>query len=259
MPSGVTVVSVRKGLRVEVPDGNTRLVAGDVLTVFARAGGYEQLVLRLNAGNTEELAAISGDDARFFDLEIPLGSVADGRLIREIADPGRLHDRVGPARAGGDRARWQHPAGLRRRGDGVCPPGVPPAARRAPQTASAGRQRPLSHRPGLVSSPVRDRSIVRQWSRDRTGRWIGPASSGDPRPPLGSSLRQRRDSLEEDTTRSADPPTARRLRRHPPHRDAGRGHGFRHRLQLGSLLSPVSATATSSTSSAGRCSLRLPK
>jgi len=88
MPSEVTVVSVRKGLQVEVPDGNTRLLAGDVLTVFARTGGYDQLMQRLNAGNTEELTAISGDDARFFDLEIPLGSVAEGRVIKEIAIPG---------------------------------------------------------------------------------------------------------------------------------------------------------------------------
>jgi CIC family chloride channel protein len=88
MPGGVTVVSVRKGLQVEVPDGNTRLQAGDILTVFARAGGFDQLLQRFNAGDTEELTAISGDDARFYDLEIPLGSVADGRLIKEVAIPG---------------------------------------------------------------------------------------------------------------------------------------------------------------------------
>jgi len=88
IPSGVTVVSVRKGLHVEVPDGNTGLTAGDVLTVFARDGGYDQLLQRLNAGDTAELTAISGDPARFFDLEIPLGSVGDGRLIKEIAIPG---------------------------------------------------------------------------------------------------------------------------------------------------------------------------
>ncbi len=88
VPAGVTVVSVRKGMRVEVPDGNTSLSAGDVLTVFAREGSYDQLIQRLNAGDTEELTAITGDDARFFDLEIPLGSVADGRLIKEIAIPG---------------------------------------------------------------------------------------------------------------------------------------------------------------------------
>jgi CIC family chloride channel protein len=88
IPSGVTVVSVRRGLAVEVPDGNTPLAAGDVITVFARTGGYDQLTQRLDAGNTEELSAISGDQARFYDLEIPLGSVADGRLIKEVAIPG---------------------------------------------------------------------------------------------------------------------------------------------------------------------------
>jgi CIC family chloride channel protein len=88
IPSGVTVVSVRRGLTVLVPDGNTRLAAGDVLTVFSRKEPFEQLGQRLSAGDTEELAALVGDAARFFDLEIPLGSLADGRLIREIAVPG---------------------------------------------------------------------------------------------------------------------------------------------------------------------------
>lgn len=88
IPSGVTLVSVRRGTTVLVPDGNTRLQAGDIVTVFARAGLYEQFLERLYAGDTEELAAITGEEARFFDLEIPLGSVADGRQIKEIAIPG---------------------------------------------------------------------------------------------------------------------------------------------------------------------------
>ena len=53
IPSGVTVVSVRKGMSVEVPDGNTALAAGDIVTVFARRGGYDQLIQRLDAGDTE--------------------------------------------------------------------------------------------------------------------------------------------------------------------------------------------------------------
>lgn len=89
LPSGVTVVSVRRGAQVLIPDGNTRLTAGDVLTIFARHGLHGQLLERLNADDTAELEAVIGDDqARFFDLELPVGSVADGRPIREVAIPG---------------------------------------------------------------------------------------------------------------------------------------------------------------------------
>ena len=89
MPTGVTVVSVRRGTEVLVPDGNTRLGAGDVLTVFARHGLHEQLLDRFRADDTAELDLVVGDDrARFFDLEVPIGSAADGRSIREFAIPG---------------------------------------------------------------------------------------------------------------------------------------------------------------------------
>jgi len=88
LPSGVTVVSVRRGTQVLVPDGNTRLTAGDVLTVFARHGLHDQLLARMHADDTAELEMVVGDDqARFFDLEIPSESVADGRPIREVAIP----------------------------------------------------------------------------------------------------------------------------------------------------------------------------
>jgi CIC family chloride channel protein len=87
IPSGVTVVSIRRGLQVMVPEGNTRLRSGDRLTVFARPGGNLQLLERLHAGDTGELDVIE-DGARFHDLEVPAGSIADGRLIREIAIPG---------------------------------------------------------------------------------------------------------------------------------------------------------------------------
>jgi len=89
LPGGVTVVSVLRGTQVVVPDGNTRLTAGDVLTVFARQGLQDQLLERMHADDTAELEAVIGDDqARFFELEVPVASVADGRPIREVAIPG---------------------------------------------------------------------------------------------------------------------------------------------------------------------------
>jgi CIC family chloride channel protein len=87
-PAGVTVVSIRRGLQVMVPDGNTRLGAGDRLTVFARPGAKVQLFERLNAGDTAELDLLVEDGARFADLEVPAGSVADGKPIKEVAVPG---------------------------------------------------------------------------------------------------------------------------------------------------------------------------
>ena len=87
MPGGTTVVSVRRGHEVVVPDGDTGLLAGDVLTVFARGGLLDQLVQRLEVDDTQELEAVLDDGARFFELEILHGSVADGRVIKEVAIP----------------------------------------------------------------------------------------------------------------------------------------------------------------------------
>jgi Trk K+ transport system NAD-binding subunit len=88
VPGGATIVSIRRGLEVLVPDGNTRLRHGDILTVFGRAGVSAQLDERLHAGDTAELDIVVPDDeARFFDLEVPRGSVAGGRPIREVAVP----------------------------------------------------------------------------------------------------------------------------------------------------------------------------
>jgi len=88
IPGGVTIVSIRRGLQVIVPDGNTRLLGGDLITVFSRPGVSAQLHERLYAGDTAELEVVVPDDeARFFDLEIPLDSVADGRSIMEVAVP----------------------------------------------------------------------------------------------------------------------------------------------------------------------------
>jgi Trk K+ transport system NAD-binding subunit/CBS domain-containing protein len=88
VPGGATVVSIRRGLQVLVPDGNTRLLHDDVLTVFARPGVGAQLDERLHAGDTAELdIVVTDDEARFFDLEIPPGSTSSGRPIREVAVP----------------------------------------------------------------------------------------------------------------------------------------------------------------------------
>jgi CIC family chloride channel protein len=89
LPVGTTVVSVRRGLEVLVPDGSTRLRAGDILTMFSQTGVDVETLERFEAGDTSELEALSGGDdrARFFDIEIPQASVADGRPIREVAVP----------------------------------------------------------------------------------------------------------------------------------------------------------------------------
>jgi Trk K+ transport system NAD-binding subunit len=101
IPGGCTIVSVRRGMVVIVPDGNTRLAPGDVLTVFAREGTKEQFEERLSLGDTGEIAAVFREDpARFFDLEVPSGSVADGRLIKEVPIPGGCT--IVSVRRGGD-------------------------------------------------------------------------------------------------------------------------------------------------------------
>jgi len=89
IPGGATVVSIRRGLDVLVPNGSVRLQRGDVLTFFAEPGVGDQLRERLHAGDTAELdAVVPEDDARFFDLAVPEGSVAAGRPLREVAVPG---------------------------------------------------------------------------------------------------------------------------------------------------------------------------
>lgn len=87
IPGGVTVVSIRRGLQVLVPDGNTRLRAADRLTVFARPGANLQLFERLHADDTGELDLLDDNAARFHDIEVPVDSIADGKEIREIAVP----------------------------------------------------------------------------------------------------------------------------------------------------------------------------
>lgn len=50
IPDGCTVVSIRRGHDVIIPRGNTELLAGDVLTVFAQPDARGQLVERLRTG-----------------------------------------------------------------------------------------------------------------------------------------------------------------------------------------------------------------
>ena len=55
-PDGSTLVSVRRGRRVLVPGGDTRLEAGDVVTAFGTPAAHERLELRLSrpAGPTDD-------------------------------------------------------------------------------------------------------------------------------------------------------------------------------------------------------------
>ncbi|NQV07852.1 chloride channel protein [bacterium] len=90
IPGGVTIVSVRRGLRVTVPDGNTVLRSGDVLTVFSSKAASDRLMERLRGSEetTAEHRVLGADStARFFDLEVPSGSVADQREIKALAVP----------------------------------------------------------------------------------------------------------------------------------------------------------------------------
>ena len=62
-PAGLTVVSVRRGTSVTVPNGNTVLNSGDVLTGFGPPGGRERLAERLSASAdpAPEVDAEGGD------------------------------------------------------------------------------------------------------------------------------------------------------------------------------------------------------
>ncbi|MDH3606826.1 MAG: chloride channel protein [Acidimicrobiia bacterium] len=57
-PAGLTVVSVRRGTLVTVPNGDTTLVSGDVLTGFGPPGGRERLAERLAASADPEGRAV---------------------------------------------------------------------------------------------------------------------------------------------------------------------------------------------------------
>ena len=57
-PEGCTLVSIRRNRRVLVPQGDTRLIAGDVVTAFGTEGSKRRMIDRLNAGADEPTAEI---------------------------------------------------------------------------------------------------------------------------------------------------------------------------------------------------------
>ncbi|HEX6286102.1 MAG TPA: TrkA C-terminal domain-containing protein, partial [Acidimicrobiia bacterium] len=57
-PEESTLVSVRRGREVLVPDGDTNLIAGDVITAFGTESSRQRMIDRLNAGADEPTAEI---------------------------------------------------------------------------------------------------------------------------------------------------------------------------------------------------------
>lgn len=57
-PEGSTLVSIRRGRRVLVPNGDTRLLAADVITAFGTESSKRRMIERLNAGADEPTAEI---------------------------------------------------------------------------------------------------------------------------------------------------------------------------------------------------------
>lgn len=61
-PEGSTLVSVRRHREVLVPDGDTSLIAGDVVTAFGTPASRQRMIDRLNAGAEEPTAEIMLED-----------------------------------------------------------------------------------------------------------------------------------------------------------------------------------------------------
>jgi len=61
-PEGSTLVSVRRNREVLVPDGDTTLIAGDVVTAFGTTSSRQRMIDRLNAGAEEPTAEIAIED-----------------------------------------------------------------------------------------------------------------------------------------------------------------------------------------------------
>jgi CIC family chloride channel protein len=54
-PAGCTLVAIRRGRAVLVPEGNTELAAGDIVTGFGMPGARSQVLERLTATSHEEI------------------------------------------------------------------------------------------------------------------------------------------------------------------------------------------------------------
>jgi CIC family chloride channel protein len=68
-PEGSTLVSVRRNRDVLVPDGDTTLLAGDVVTAFGTESSRQRMIDRLNAGADEPTAEILVADIEAEGLE----------------------------------------------------------------------------------------------------------------------------------------------------------------------------------------------
>jgi Trk K+ transport system NAD-binding subunit len=56
-PAGCTLVAVRRDRAVLIPEGNTELRAGDIVTGFGAAGARSQVIERLRATSDDEISA----------------------------------------------------------------------------------------------------------------------------------------------------------------------------------------------------------
>lgn len=61
-PEGSTLVSIRRNRAVLIPDGDTGLIAGDVVTAFGTPASRQRMIDRLNAGAEEPTAEILLED-----------------------------------------------------------------------------------------------------------------------------------------------------------------------------------------------------
>ena len=68
-PEGSTLVSIRRNRRVLVPNGDTRLIADDVVTAFGTESSKRRMIERLNAGADEPTAEIALEDLQVLEGE----------------------------------------------------------------------------------------------------------------------------------------------------------------------------------------------